>query len=58
MVEVVYSTYARGAKQYGRKGTGERQMKQSQTKAGAGGLFLFKATYNFPFSFLINSMAC
>ena len=37
MVEKVYSTYARWAKQYEKKRIVKRQKKQGQTMAGAGG---------------------
>ncbi len=37
LVEKVHRTYARWAKQYGKKGTVKRQKKQSQTTAGVGG---------------------
>jgi len=37
VVEIINSMYARGAKQNKRKRTVKRQMKQGQTKAGAGG---------------------
>jgi hypothetical protein len=52
IVKIVYSTYAHGAKQYGEKCAGERQMsfylthpfipsRRGETKEGAGGVFLF-----------------